>query len=75
MGMASEASRDGPNALATAIGEYVLGEMSLGKAAETAGMSRWEFEDRLSEAGFNALYGPRTTEQLAEEIEPEHDLD
>ena len=59
IGTASEASRDPPNEpLATAIGDYVLGEVSLGNAAEKAGLSRWEFEDRLIAAGFTALYGP-----------------
>jgi predicted HTH domain antitoxin len=61
--------------LATAIGRYVLGETSLGKAAETAGLSRWEFETRLQEVGFDALYGPRTDEQLAEEVDTARNLD
>ena len=75
MGMASEASRDPPKeTLATAIGEYVLGEVSLGKAAEKAGLSRWEFEERLTETGFNALYGPRTDDELTKEIESASDL-
>jgi predicted HTH domain antitoxin len=60
--------------LATAIGRYVLGEISLSKAAETAGLSRWEFETRLQEAGFDALYGPRTDEQLSEEIDTARNL-
>jgi len=61
--------------LATAIGRYVLSEVSLAKAAETAGLSRWEFETRLQEAGFDALYGPRTDDQLAEEIDTARNLD
>jgi len=61
--------------LATAIGRYVLGEVSLGKAAEAAGLSRWEFETRLQEAGFDALYGPRTDDQLAEEIDTARNID
>jgi len=60
--------------LATAIGRYVLGEVSLGKAAEAAGLSRWEFETRLKEAGFDALYGPRTDDQLADEIDTARNL-
>ena len=76
MGMASEASRDPPNeTLVTAIGEYVLGEVSLGNAAEKAGLSRWEFEDRLFEAGFKAFYGSRTGDELAKEIESTSDLE
>lgn len=61
--------------LAMAIGEYVLGEISLGKAAERAGLTRWEFESLLNEIGFTALYGPRTDEQLADEIDVALDLD
>jgi len=68
--MASDASRErDDNRLATAIGRYVLGDVSLGKAAEDAGMTRWEFEERLEAAGFTALYGPRTREQLDDEID------
>jgi len=61
--------------LATAVGQYVLGEISVGKAAERAGMTRWEFEDRLEKAGFSALYGPRTDEQLDDEIDATRDLE
>lgn len=65
-GASSDAADDG---LATAIGQYVLGEISLGKAAENAGMTRWEFEKRLDEAGFDALYGPRSAEELQDEVD------
>ena len=61
--------------LATAIGRYVLGERSLGRAADEAGMSRWEFEEVLKDAGFSALYGPRTDEQLHAELDAVRDLD
>ena len=60
--------------LATAIGRYVLGEVSLGKAAETVGLSRWEFETLLQEAGFDTLYGSRTDDQLVEEIDTARNL-
>ncbi|AZH24184.1 hypothetical protein DU502_01800 [Haloplanus aerogenes] len=60
--------------LATAVGQYVLGEISLGKAAEAAGMSRWEFEEVLRDAGFDALYGPRTDDQLEEELDTARNL-
>jgi predicted HTH domain antitoxin len=66
--MATE-STAGDDSLATAVGNYVLGEISLGKAAEQAGMSRWEFEEVLSEAGFESLYGPRTRADLDSEVE------
>jgi predicted HTH domain antitoxin len=72
--MASNATADpGDDDLATAIGKYVLGERSLGKAAERAGLTRWEFEELLEEAGFTALYGPRTREQLDDEVDAVRD--
>jgi predicted HTH domain antitoxin len=72
--MASSTSSEPPDELATAVGRYVLGEISLGKAAEAAGMSRWEFEEVLRDAGFEALYGPRTDEQLEEELDAARNL-
>ncbi|AWB26561.1 UPF0175 family protein [Halococcoides cellulosivorans] len=68
-------SRGPTDELATAVGRYVLGDLSLGRAAEEAGLSRWEFEELLSDAGFSALYGPRTDEQLDGEIDVARDLD
>jgi len=73
--MASSTSREPTDELATAVGQYVLGELSLGKAAEEAGMSRWEFEEILKDAGFDALYGPRTDDQLQAELDAARDLD
>ena len=67
--MASSTSPDPNDELATAVGQYALGEISLGKAAEQAGLERWEFEELLEEVGFTALYGPRTREQLGDEID------
>lgn len=56
-------------------GGHDLGELSLGKAAEEAGLSRWEFETVLVDAGFEALYGPRTSEQLTDEVDAARDID
>lgn len=68
--MASDArAESGDDGLAVAIGRYVLGEISLGNAAESVDMTRWEFEQVLKEAGFDALYGPRTHNQLVDEID------
>jgi predicted HTH domain antitoxin len=55
--------------VATAVGRYALGELSLGKAAERAGMTRWEFEELLEDAGFQAMYGPRTREAAEDEVD------
>jgi predicted HTH domain antitoxin len=73
--MATDATGEPDDDLATAIGEYALGEISLGRAAERAGLTRWEFEELLEEIGFTALYGPRTPEQLDEEIDTALDRD
>lgn len=73
--MASSTSPDANDELAIAVGQYVLGEISLGKAAESAGMSRWEFEEVLEAAGFTALYGPRTDDDLRAEVDVARNLD
>lgn len=73
--MASSTGAEHTDELATAVGQYVLGELSLGKAAEEAGLSRWEFETVLEDAGFTALYGPRTGDQLADEVDVARDID
>jgi predicted HTH domain antitoxin len=72
--MASSSS-ESSDELATAVGRYVLGDLSLGRAAEAAGLSRWEFEEVLEDAGFTALYGPRTDDQLQREIDVALDID
>jgi len=72
--MASSTSSEPTDELATAVGQYVLGEISLGKAAEAAGMTRWEFEEVLRDAGFEALYGPRTDDQLDDELDAARNL-
>lgn len=61
--------------LATAVGRYALGEISLGRAAESAEMTRWEFEELLEESGFDALYGPRTAAELESEVAAASRLD
>lgn len=73
--MAASTSHDSNDELATAIGQYVLGDLSLGKAAEEADMSRWEFEEVLEDAGFSSLYGPRTDDDLQAELETVRRLD
>lgn len=71
--MASSSS-ESSDELATAIGRYVLGDISLARAAEAAGMSRWEFEEVLEDAGFTSLYGPRTEDELKDEIDVARNL-
>lgn len=73
--MASSTSPEANDELAAAVGQYVLGEISLGKAAESAGMPRWKFEKILEEAGFTAFYGPRTDTDLQDELDVARDLE
>jgi predicted HTH domain antitoxin len=55
--------------LATAIGLYLLGEISLGKASERAGLSRWEMQDLLKELDIDTRQGPRTLEDLQADLD------
>ncbi len=73
--MASSTSPTTDDDVATAVGQYILGELSLGKAAEAAGVSRWEFEELLEEAGYMARYGPQTADDLQKELDVARDLD
>lgn len=75
--MASNTRRTGPDdptELAETIGLYALGEISLGKAAERAGMSRWEMKEVLEEAGVELRLGPQSEDELANEVDVALDL-
>jgi len=61
--------------LATAIGLYVLGEISLGKAAERTGVTRWEMEELLQEAGVELRLGPQSMDDLEDEVDVALDLE
>lgn len=61
--------------LATAVGLYALGELSLGRAAERAGVDRWTFEDVLEEAGVPVRYGPESEADLEEEVDTALDIE
>lgn len=73
--MSLDAASGDDGALALAVGMYVLGDTSLGKAAEHAGMSRWEFEGVLEEAGIAVSQGPEDEADLADEVETALDLE
>lgn len=49
-----------------AIGRYALGEVNEGKAAEIAGLTRWEMRDVLRDAGLELRHGPRTVDGVQE---------
>jgi predicted HTH domain antitoxin len=61
--------------LATTIGLYVLGEISLGKAAERTDVTRWEMEEILQEAGVELRLGPQSMEELEDEVDVALDLE
>lgn len=61
--------------LATTIGLYVLGEISLGKAAERTGVTRWEMEALLQEAGIELQLGPQSMDELEDEVDVALDLE
>jgi len=61
--------------LATTIGLYVLGEISLGKAAERTDVTRWEMEEILQEAGIELRLGPQSMEELEDEVDVALDLE
>jgi predicted HTH domain antitoxin len=53
-----------------AIYEYdIKGDISLGKAAEIAGITRWEMMDIMASRGVELRLGPATIEEAREEIE------
>ncbi|WP_129113558.1 UPF0175 family protein [Halegenticoccus tardaugens] len=69
MGTRADAGGGGKTDLAEAIGLFILGEISLGKAAERAGVSRWQMESILQKAGVERRYGPQSLEELDNEIQ------
>lgn len=75
--MSSDARRntDDRSELASAIGFYVLGDISLGKAAEKAGVSRWKMEGLLRRAGIDPNLGPQNEAELQAEIEAALDVE
>ncbi|WP_049901263.1 UPF0175 family protein [Halococcus agarilyticus] len=58
--MARSEPADSDDDLAHAVGLYALGEVNEGKAAEIAGVTRWEMRDILEDAGLELRHGPRT---------------
>lgn len=63
------------NELATTIGLYVLGELSLGKAADRVGVSRWEMQELLKEHGVEPRLGPTDMDDADDEIEAIRDFE
>ena len=60
-------------ALATTIGLYALGEISLGNAAERTGVTRWEMVEVLEDVGVEVKLGPQSMGDLEDEVALERD--
>lgn len=58
--MARSGPVDADDDLAHAVGLYALGEINEGKAAEIAGVTRWEMREILENTGLELRHGPRT---------------
>lgn len=52
-----------------AVGLYALGEINEGKAAEIAGVTRWDMREILTDAGLELKLGPRDMEDLRREVD------
>lgn len=63
-----EASDDDTE-LATIIGLYALGELTLGEAADKADVSRIKMQEILHEAGVTLRLGPRTKDEARREVD------
>ncbi|WP_276256782.1 UPF0175 family protein [Halomontanus rarus] len=68
-------SLDNTEALATTIGLYALGEISLGKAAARTDVTRWEMMEFLSEEGVAVRLGPQSMQDLESEVETALNID
>lgn len=55
--------------LALIVGQYVLGQLTIGQAAERANMSRWEMQEFLQDYGVPLRLGPQTEAELRREVD------
>lgn len=55
--------------LATILGLYALGELTLGEAAKRADVSRIRMQEILHEAGISLRLGPETEDDARREID------
>jgi predicted HTH domain antitoxin len=55
--------------VATVIGLYALGELTLGEAADRLDVSRMEMREILTDAGVDLRLGPRSKREAVEETD------
>jgi predicted HTH domain antitoxin len=67
--MARSETTDADPDLVRAIGLYALREVSEGRAAEIAGVNRWDMREILENAGVELRHGPRDDEDLQQDAD------
>lgn len=65
----SLATADDDTELATVIGLYALGELTLGEAADRIDVSRVRMQEILNDAGVELRLGPRTRTEARDELD------
>jgi predicted HTH domain antitoxin len=55
--------------LALLVGQYALGERTLGQTAERAGVSQWQMREILQDVGVELRTGPEDEEAARDEVD------
>jgi predicted HTH domain antitoxin len=67
--MSDSLSTETDERLAAAVGQYALGELTMGQAAERAGLSRFEMRSTLRASSVDLRVGPEDRERAADELD------
>lgn len=67
--MSRTASTETDDDMIYAVGLYALGEINEGKAAEIAGVTRWDMREILTDAGLDLRLGPRDMDELRRDVD------
>ncbi|MFC7007962.1 UPF0175 family protein [Halalkalicoccus salilacus] len=66
---------EGNEELATVIGLYALGELTMGQAAERLDISRFRMQEILHDTGIELRLGPSDIEDASDEVDVALDLE
>ena len=75
MTMADARTREGRDELATVIGLYALGELTIGEAADRLDVSRYRMRDVLQESGVGVRAGPESAEDARDDASTALDIE